>query len=35
MNISNVTRRAYSEVDEFLGLLTEDKRNKIPEEIRE
>lgn len=35
MSISNVTRRAYSEVDEFLGLLTEDKRNKIPEEIRE
>lgn len=35
MNISNVTRRAYSEVDEFLGFLTEDKRNKIPEEISE
>lgn len=24
------TRKAYSEIDEFLGLLSEEQRNKIP-----
>lgn len=32
--ISKNTRKAYSEVDEFLGLLSEEQRNKIPENIR-
>lgn len=33
--ISKNIRQAYSEVDEFLGLLSEQERNKIPEHIRE
>ena len=29
MNVSLNTRQAYSEIDEFLGLLSEEKRNEI------
>lgn len=29
------TRQAYSEVDEFLELLSEEKRNEIPQKIRQ
>lgn len=35
MSISINTRRAYSEIDEFLGLLNEEQRNKIPPKLRE
>lgn len=34
MNASLNTRQAYSEIDEFLGLLTEEKRNEIPKKLR-
>lgn len=35
MNISTNTRQAYSEIDEFLQLLGVEKRNKVPQELRE
>lgn len=35
MNISLNTRQAYSEVAEFLSLLSDEQRNKIPEKLRE
>lgn len=35
MNVSINTRQAYSEVDEFLQLLSIEKRNKVPQELRE
>ena len=35
MELSLSTRQAYSEVDEFLGLLTEEERTKIPRKLRE
>ena len=35
MDISINTRKAYSEIDEFLGLLTEEQRNEIPKKLRE
>ena len=35
MELSINTRQAYSEVDEFLGLLTEEERNKIPRKLRD
>lgn len=34
MGISLSTRQAYSEVDEFLKLISEEKRRKVPEELR-
>lgn len=34
MVITDNIRKAYSEVDEFLSLLSEDERNKIPENVR-
>lgn len=35
MNISLNTRQAYSEVAEFLSLLSDNQRNEIPEKLRE
>lgn len=35
MEISLNTRKAYSEIDEFLSLLKEEQRNKIPQKLRE
>jgi len=35
MGVSIRTRQAYSEIDEFLGLLSEEQRNKIPQKLRE
>lgn len=35
MGVSLTTRQAYSEIDEFLGLLTEEQRGKIPRKLRE
>lgn len=35
MGVSINTRKAYSEIDEFLGLLSEEQRNKIPQKLRE
>ena len=35
MGVSTNTRKAYSEIDEFLGLLSEEQRNKIPKKLRE
>lgn len=35
MSVSIKTRQAYSEIDEFLGLLTEEQRNEIPKKLRE
>lgn len=35
MEISAQNRKMFSELDEFLNLLTEEERNEIPEEIRE
>ena len=32
--VSIKKRQAYSEIDEFLGLLSEEQRNKIPENLR-
>lgn len=29
------TRQAYSEIDEFIGLLNEDERNRIPSKLRQ
>ena len=34
MNVSMNTRKAYSEVDEFLELLSEEQRNEIPKKLR-
>ena len=34
MAISKITRRAYSEVDEFLRLIPEENVNKIPQKVR-
>lgn len=35
MSLSINTRQAYSEIDEFLELLSEERRNEIPEKLRE
>jgi len=35
MSISIKTRQAYSEIDEFLELLTDEQKNKIPLKLRE
>ena len=35
MGVSINTRKAYSEIDEFLELLSEEQRNKIPKKLRE
>jgi hypothetical protein len=35
MGVSINTRQAYSEIDEFLSLLTEEQINKIPLKLRE
>ena len=35
MGVSLTTRQAYSEIDEFLELLTEEQREKIPRKLRE
>lgn len=35
MNISINTRQAYSEIDEFLQLLSIEKRNKVPQKLRQ
>ena len=35
MNISINTRQAYSEIDEFLDLLSPEKRNKIPQKLQQ
>ena len=34
MNSKNI-RQAYSEVDEFISLLSDEERNKIPEHLRD
>ena len=34
MSVPIKTRQAYSEVDEFLKLLSEEKRNEIPKKLR-
>ena len=34
MGVSINTRQAYSEVDEFLGLLSNEQRSKIPQKLR-
>lgn len=35
MKLSINTRQAYSEIDEFLGLLSDAQRNKVPKKLRE
>lgn len=35
MGVSINTRQAYSEVDEFLELISNENRNKIPKKLRE
>lgn len=35
MELTNSTRQVYSEIDEFLGLLSIDQRNMIPQKLRE
>ena len=35
MEISINTRQAYSEIDTFLSLLSEEKRNEIPKKLRD
>ena len=35
MGVSVRIRQAYSEIDEFLGLLSDEERNKIPKKLRE
>lgn len=35
MSIMTKTRQAYSEIDEFLGLLSEEQRNEIPKKLRD
>lgn len=35
MGVSVRIRQAYSEIDEFLGLLNNEQRNKIPQKLRD
>lgn len=35
MEISINTRQAYSEINEFLGLLNDEQRNKVPQKLRD
>ena len=35
MSIMTKTRQAYSEIDEFLGLLSEEQRNETPKKLRD
>lgn len=35
MSVSMKTRQAYSEIDEFIGLLTVNKQNEIPKKLRD
>lgn len=35
MNISINTRQAYAEIDEFLDLLSPERRNKIPQKLQQ
>ena len=35
MEISTITRQAYSELDEFLDLLSSEQKNQIPLKLRE
>ena len=35
MNISASTRKAYSELDEFIELLTVEEQNEIPKRLRD
>ena len=35
MGVSIKTRQAYSEIDEFLELLSEEQRNEIPKKLRD
>lgn len=35
MSVSIKTRQAYSEIDEFLELLSEEQRNEIPKKLRD
>lgn len=35
MQISTDTRQAYSEIDTFISLLTEEEQNEIPKKLRE
>lgn len=35
MSISITTKQAYSEIDEFLELLTSEEKNKIPKKLRD
>ena len=35
MELSIDTRQAYSEVNEFLGLVTEEEKNQIPKKLRD
>ncbi len=35
MEVSVRTRQAYSEIDEFLGLLSIEQKNKVPQKLRE
>lgn len=35
MKLSINTRQAYSEINEFLGLLSIEQRNKVPQKLRE
>ena len=35
MKLSINTRQAYLEIDEFLGLLSDAQRNKVPKKLRE
>ena len=35
MGVTSNTRQAYSEIDEFLNLLTEEQREKIPKKLRD
>lgn len=35
MGVSINTRQAYSEVDEFLGLISNENRNKLPQKLRD
>ena len=35
MGVSINTRKAYSEIDEFLGLLSIEQRNEVPQKLRD
>lgn len=35
MSISSSTRKAYSEINEFIGLLTVEEQNEIPKKLRD